>query len=127
MNTKDIETFSEVLDIFAKRSTCARLQVASLLIKNGRIISTGWNGVPAGMEHCEHVFAGQDMTDPEVKEKHRLFSEDNELHAEQNCIANAPIRGEGCDIFVSVSPCKQCAKLIIAEGIKSVYYKTHLS
>ncbi len=67
------------------------------------------------------------MTDPVAREEHRLFSEENELHAEQNCLAYAGRHGiatDGADLFVEVSPCSQCAKLIIAHGIKKVFYRT---
>jgi dCMP deaminase len=87
----------------------------------------GWNGVPAGHQHCCDVFAGKDMTDPVVREEHRIFSELYELHAEQNCLSYAARHGietDGADLWVEVSPCNMCSKLIIAHGIKNVFYKT---
>jgi dCMP deaminase len=114
--------FISVLDAAEKNSTCRRLKVAALLVKNNRIISTGWNGVPSGDVHCE-----------DLENDHRLacvdhhdFSEANELHAEQNCIAFAARNGistDGAEIYLSISPCTNCAKLIIAAGIKKVYFK----
>ncbi len=83
--------------------------------------------MPSKQKHCCDVFAGRDMTDPVAREEHRLFSEENELHAEQNCLAYAGRHGiatDGADLFVEVSPCSQCAKLIIAHGIKKVFYRT---
>ena len=114
--------FLEVLKASEKNSTCQRLQVAALLIKNNRIVSTGWNGVPSGFKHCNEVFNKKTIT----KEKHKNFSENYELHAEQNCIAFAAKYGittEKTEMYVSVAPCVNCAKLIIAAGIKTVYYR----
>lgn len=81
---------------------------------------------PHGAKHCCEVFAGKDMTSPDVREEHRLFSELYELHAEQNCLAYAArhgIKTDGADLWVEVSPCNMCSKLIIAHGIKNVYYR----
>jgi len=125
MKEKDIELYRNLLTAYNVKSTCARVKVSSIIVKNGRVVSTGWNGVPSGHVHCEEVFAGRDMTDEVVKAEHKEFSERNEIHSEQNCIASAAKNGvstEGCDMYVSISPCTACAKLIIASGIKSVYY-----
>lgn len=110
---------------FETKSTCARVKVASIIVKNGRIVSTGWNGVLSKHKHCVEVFQGKDMTEEKVKAEHKVFSEMNEVHAEQNSISSAAKNGistEGCDLIVSISPCTACAKLIIASGIKNVYY-----
>ena len=125
MNAKDKDLYKNLLTAYNVKSTCARVKVSSIIVKNGRVVSTGWNGVPSGHTHCEDIFAGKDMNDEIVKEEHRIFSERNEIHSEQNCIASAAKNGvstEGCDMYVSISPCTACAKLIIASGIKNVYY-----
>jgi len=122
VNDKDIKTFKEVLKVFEKRSTCARLQVAAIIVKDGRIISTGWNGVTSGMMHCNKIFKYLKDSD---REAHHHFSEINEVHSEQNAIAFAAKNGISTDnsvIFISISPCTNCAKSIVACGIKEVYY-----
>lgn len=125
MKDKDKELYRSLLNIYNTKSTCARVKVSSVIVKNGRVISSGWNGVAGGHTHCADIFAGRDMNDEIVKQEHKIFSERNEIHSEQNCIASAAKNGvstEGCDMYVSISPCTACAKLIIASGIKSVYY-----
>lgn len=121
----DDEMFTDILGILEKRSTCSRVKVAALIVKDGRIISTGWNGVPAGHTHCTEVFDCLDKDSEEYLEEHRIFSERNEGHAEQNAIGYAARNGITTDnstLYVSKSPCSSCAKLIIAAGITTVYY-----
>ncbi len=122
MDIKSLQTYKEILQVIEKRSTCLKLKVAALLIKDDRIISTGWNGVPSKHKHCCDFFSGEEL---DFAEKHHEFHVNNELHAEQNCIAYAAKNGISTDnstLFISISPCCSCAKLIIAGGIKSVYY-----
>jgi dCMP deaminase len=126
----DLKTCIEVLDAYIKRSTCARVHVAALLMRNGRVNMTGWNGVPPGFNHCDEFFkkAGIDVTTSDGKELHRLFSERFELHGEMNMLAQCAKLGvetDGCETVQQVSPCLQCAKLIIASGIKEVYFRTY--
>lgn len=126
MKLKDINTFIDILNIYTKRSTCSRVKVAAIIVKDGRIISTGWNGSPTGVEHCEEVFKGQDMSNFENKSAHQVFSNKYEIHAEQNAIAFAARNGistDGCSIITKISPCTYCAKLIIAAGITEMYYE----
>lgn len=122
-SAKDHATFAEVLRTFEKRSTCARVQVAALIVKDGRIISTGWNGVAKGRTHCNEKFRGIDM---ELgHEGHRLFSDRYELHAEQNAIgyaAKETVATNEAVMYCSCSPCLNCAKLIVASGITCVYF-----
>ena len=113
--------FKQILKETAAMSTCARVQVGCVIVRDGRIISTGWNGVPAGQEHCkdEYVFGGLPI------ESHHTWSTKHEVHTETNAIGYAAKNGvatQGATIYTSVSPCIDCAKLIIAAGIKCVYY-----
>ena len=122
INKKDIITFAAVLHEIEKRSTCVRIKIASLIIKDGRIISMGWNGVPSGLEHCEDYFKNGTHN---IEHEHHEYALKNEIHAEQNAISYAARIGnatEGTDIISSVSPCLYCAKMIIAAGISNVYY-----
>ena len=118
--------FKKILKDTEEMSTCARMRVASLIVKDGRIVSTGWNGVPSGKMHCRDFFYNRDVTrDMLGYADHHKFSEKNEIHAEQNAIGFASRNGlstKDSDLYISVSPCIYCAKLIWAAGIKNVYY-----
>ena len=108
----------------AKCSTCAKIQVGSVLVKDSRVLSIGYNGVSSGDKHCcEHW-----ETHPYSLEAHAVFSEQNELHSEQNAILDALKRGvsvEGATLYTTHSPCFACAKVILSCGIKRVFY-THV-
>lgn len=127
---KNIETFKEFLAILAKRSTCKKIKVAALIVKEGRILSTGWNGAAPGLTHCSDYFNStypdiKNINPEEFSELHKTFSEKNELHAEANAIAFAAKCGisiAGAELYTTYSPCLGCAKLILASGLKSVYY-----
>jgi dCMP deaminase len=97
--------------IWAENSYCTRRQVGALIVKNQRIISDGYNGTPAGFENiCEDE---NNVTKPYV------------LHAEANAItkiARSNNSSEGATLYVTASPCIECAKLIIQSGIKRVVY-----
>ena len=97
--------------IWAENSYCTRRQVGALIAKNQRIISDGYNGTPAGFENiCEDE---NNVTKPYV------------LHAEANAItkiARSNNSSEGATLYVTASPCIECAKLIIQAGIKRVVY-----
>jgi dCMP deaminase len=97
--------------ILAENSYCTRRQVGALIVKNQRIISDGYNGTPAGFENiCEDE---NNVTKPYV------------LHAEANAItkiARSNNSSEGATLYVTASPCIECAKLIIQAGIKRVVY-----
>ena len=97
--------------LWAENSYCTRRQVGALIVKNQRIISDGYNGTPAGFENiCEDE---NNVTKPYV------------LHAEANAItkiARSNNSSEGATLYVTASPCIECAKLIIQAGIKRVVY-----
>ena len=101
----------DVAERFAQLSSATRLQVGAIVVKDDRIISIGYNGMPSGWDNvCEH----EGKTKAEV------------LHAESNAIAKlarSPESGEGANIFITHSPCIDCAKLIYQSGIATVYYK----
>ena len=107
--------FIKILEAVRSQSTCSRLKVGAALFNNGRIISTGWNGVSSGQKHCNEI----------SHKDHHEFSTNNEIHAEANCIGFAAKHGlvtENTILYTSVSPCIHCAKLIKAAGISLVYY-----
>lgn len=98
----------------ARRATCDRAQVGAIIVKERRILTTGYNGAPAGLPHCDDV--GHLMVDG-----HCLRT----LHAEQNAIIQAALHGvsvRGGTIYVTHQPCLTCAKMIINAGIVRVVY-----
>lgn len=115
-----------VAHVYGKQSTCSRKQVGvAILDKYGHVISTGFNGSPSGCEHCVDVFTPDKIKSPDYMEAHRQWAAINEIHGEANAIITALKLGrslEGCILYTTLSPCKDCAKLIIAAGIKEVVY-----
>ena len=111
MKEKFINAYMDVAERFAQLSSAKRLNVGAIVVKDDRIISIGYNGMPSGWDNCcEH----EGKTKPEV------------LHAESNAIAKlakSPESGEGASIFITHAPCIDCAKLIYQSGITTVYYK----
>jgi dCMP deaminase len=105
------QRYLEMARIWAKNSYCTRRQVGALVVKNNMIISDGYNGTPSGFENvCED---DNGITKPYV------------LHAEANAItklARSSNNSEGATIYITASPCIECAKLIIQAGIKRVVY-----
>ncbi len=103
--------YLQMARIWAKNSYCQRRQVGALVVKNGMIISDGYNGTPSGFENiCEDETG---TTKPYV------------LHAEANAItklARSSNNSDGSTIYITASPCIECAKLIIQAGIKRVVY-----
>lgn len=103
--------FLAVAHIVADAGTCSRLKVGAVLVYSRRIISTGYNGAPAGMPHCTHPFETGACIQA--------------VHAEVNAIAFAAKNGvkvEGSVLYTTDSPCYACAQLIINSGIKEVKY-----
>lgn len=118
-------TFIVIAKELAKHSTCLRCQVGAVLVKNGRIVSTGYNGVPHGMKHCNETFTIEDMKKSNWLDIHGEFSRKYEVHAEQNCIiemAKNETNPTGTTLYLTLSPCSNCAKLIVAAGIERVVY-----
>lgn len=118
--------FMEIAEKFSTLSTCGRLKVGAVITKNNRIISTGYNGVPSGLQHCCEIHKGIDFSIPENNEMHKQFSAQYELHAEQNAIVEAAKNGialNGSILYTTVEPCDYCRKLIAQSGIKNVFYR----
>lgn len=118
--------FMEIAEKFSTLSTCGRLKVGAVITKNNRIISTGYNGVPSGLQHCCEIHKDIDFSIPENNEMHKQFSAQYELHAEQNAIVEAAKNGialNGSILYTTVEPCDYCRKLIAQSGIKNVFYR----
>lgn len=117
------EYFVEIAELASKRATCIRRKVGALIVQENNILSTGYNGVPSGIEHCT----------PEtcIRNVRNIPSGQNldicrGLHAEQNAILQAAKHGisiRGAKIYVSTFPCLTCAKMIINSGIDEIIYK----
>lgn len=104
----------------AKRSHCCRAQVGAVLTNETRIISIGYNGPPAGTHNCDEEFAEQGGCPRDSKGSCSLA-----LHAEQNAILYAAKNGakiEGATMYVTLSPCIACARVIYTMKIKKVYF-----
>jgi len=112
------QTFINIAREVAVHSTCCKLKVGAVIVKDKRVLSTGYNGVISGASHCEDMFV---KDSPE----HEAWSIQNELHGELNAILHAAKSGisvDGATIYITVSPCNTCARAIIATGIKRVVY-----
>ena len=107
-------------ETFAELSHARRLHVGAIIVKDDRIISIGYNGMPSGWDNdCEDTIQHSDDTIT-------LKSKPEVLHAETNAIAKlakSTESGDGAVLFVTHSPCLDCAKLIFQSGIRSVFYR----
>jgi len=128
MKPKFIQAYMEVAKTFANLSSAKRLQVGAIVVKDDRIISIGYNGMPSGWDNeCEDLALnvvgvakdGKDIVEPYLKTKPEV------IHAESNAIsklARSSESGEGATMFITHAPCMDCAKLIYQSGIREVYY-----
>lgn len=116
------EFFVTVAEQIAGQSTCMRRQVGAVIVKDRRILSTGYNGAPAGIPHCETRGCLRIEQNVPSGERYELCWA---AHAEQNAINNAAKHGisiDGADLYCTDFPCVMCAKSIVNSGIKAVYY-----
>jgi len=127
MKPKIIKAHMKTAENYASLSTAVRLQVGAILVKDDRIISIGYNGMPSGWDNtCEEevvVAVVDGVPQREIKE---LKTRPEVLHAEANAIAKvarSSESAEGSVLFVTHSPCIECAKLIYQSGIKQVFYR----
>ncbi|MBA3017604.1 MAG: cytidine/deoxycytidylate deaminase family protein [Proteobacteria bacterium] len=114
--------FMDIARLVAKRSTCRRRAVGAVLIKDKRILSTGYNGAPSGLKHCLEIGCLREELNIPSGERHELC---RGIHAEQNSIIQAALHGvsiSGATLFCTNQPCSICAKIIINAGIKKVCY-----
>lgn len=127
MRIEKAKLFARMAQVISEASTCARVQVGAILVKDGRAISNGYNGSAPGEPHCKDIFRNADFSNPEISTKHHEYSLKEESHAELNSILQCAKKGistEGAILFTTVSPCDQCSKAIVQAGIKEVYYIT---
>ncbi len=115
------EYFSEITKQVATRSTCLRRHVGAVIVKDKRILSTGYNGAPSGLPHCDETGCLRERLGIPSGQRQEIC---RGLHAEQNAIIQAALHGvaiSGSDIYVTHQPCITCAKMIINAGIKRVF------
>lgn len=147
MKQKWIDAYMDVAERFAQLSSARRLKVGAVVVKDHRIISIGYNGMPSGWDNdCEHKVydsgAGGWISPEEFDEmyphsewseeageyvRYGLRTKDEVIHAEANAIsklARSNDGGDGSILFCTHAPCIQCAKLIYSSGVRSVYYRT---
>jgi len=119
------EYFLQIAQLVAKRSTCLRRKVGALVVKDRRILATGYNGTPSGIRHCSEVGCLREKLKIPSGERHELC---RGLHAEQNVLLQASLHGvplRDSSLYVTNQPCIICAKMIINAGIKEVVIADH--
>ncbi|MCP4681418.1 MAG: cytidine deaminase [Desulfobacterales bacterium] len=114
--------FMDITMLVAKRSTCCRRSVGAVIVKDKRILATGYNGAPTGVSHCIDIGCLREELNVPSGEKHELC---RGIHAEQNAIVQAALHGVSIKNAVLVCtnlPCSICAKMIINAGIRKILY-----
>jgi len=111
--------FLNIAKEISSASKCVSKQVGAVIVKNGRILSTGYNGTPPGYRNC------CDYWDGKYTSNHHEWSKTYEIHAEMNAIIWAAREGisiNNATIYVTLEPCSECSKNLIASGIKRIVY-----
>jgi dCMP deaminase len=117
------EYFMDITHLVAKRSTCLRRQVGAVLVKDKKVLATGYNGSPSGLEHCLDIGCLREKLRIPSGERHELC---RGLHAEQNAIIQAAYHGvqiRGATLYCTNHPCIICSKMIINAGIQKIIYE----
>lgn len=114
----------EITDLVATRATCLRRKVGAILVKDRRILATGYNGPPKGVPHCDEL--GGCLRDKLGIPSGERMELSRAVHAEQNAIIQAAKMGtniDGATLYVTNHPCFICAKMLINAGVKKIIYK----
>jgi dCMP deaminase len=114
--------FMDITMLVAKRSTCQRRAVGAVIVKDKRLLATGYNGAPSHLKHCLDIGCLREELKVPSGEKHELC---RGIHAEQNAIVQAAFHGvsiKGATLFCTNLPCSICAKMIINTGIDKIYF-----
>ena len=112
-----------IAELVSERSTCLRRQVGAVIVKNKRILATGYNGAPGGVPHCEEVGCLRGKMGVASGERHELC---RGVHAEQNALIQAATFGaqvSGATIYTTHQPCFICTKMLINARIEKIIYK----
>ena len=113
-----------IAELVAQRATCIRRQVGAVLVRDKRIITTGYNGVPTGISHCLDVGCLREKQNIPSGERHELC---RGLHAEQNAIIQAAVHGvslEGATLYCTNQPCAICSKMLINVRLEKILYRS---
>ena len=116
------EYFMDMAQLVSTRSTCLRRKVGAVIVKEKRVLSTGYNGSPKGTKHCEELGCIREQMHIPSGTRHELC---RGVHAEQNAVAQAAYFGvsvNGATIYTTTYPCSMCAKILINAGIKEIVY-----
>ncbi len=111
-----------IAKLIATRSTCLRRNVGAILVKDKRILATGYNGAPTGIRHCEETGCLREKLGIKHGERHELC---RGLHAEQNVIIQAAYYGvstKGTTLYSTHKPCIICSKMLINAGVEKIYF-----
>jgi len=115
--------FMDMAELARKRTTCLRRGVGAVIVKDNRVIATGYNGTPKGITHCSETGCLREQLKVPSGQRHELC---RGLHAEQNAIIQAACTGasiEGATLYCTTQPCSICSKMIINAGIKRIVIK----
>lgn len=121
------EYFMEMAELAARRATCLRRKVGAVLVKNKKVLATGYNGAPMDIEHCETTGCLREEMQVPSGERHEIC---RGVHAEQNLVAQAAIHGvktENSTVYCTHQPCIICTKILINAGVKKIYFKNSYS
>ena len=113
--------FLNIAKEIAKMSKCVSHKVGVVIVKDRRIISTGYNGTPCGFPNCNEIFFEKKFS----RRDHHIFSEQYEIHAEMNAIIFAARKGisiEGANVYTTLHPCNNCLKNLCNCGIQNIFY-----
>lgn len=117
------EYFMSVAHLISRRATCTRGHIGAVIVRDHNILSTGYNGAPSGLPHCNETTCRiYKSTHPDGTVEENCV---NTIHAEINAIAMAAKHGVSIgesDIYITASPCIHCLKVLINVGIKTIYY-----
>jgi len=114
--------FMDITERVAARSTCLRRAVGAIVVKDKRILTTGYNGAPSNIRHCSEAGCLRERLNVASGERHELC---RGIHAEQNAIVQAALHGvsiKDSTLYCTNLPCSICAKMIINAGIKKIIY-----
>lgn len=124
MKRPDNDTyFMRMAELASTRSTCLRRRVGAVVVKEKRVLSTGYNGAPRGLKHCGEVGCVREQNNIEPGTRHELC---RGVHAEQNAVIQAAYFGvsiKGGTIYSTAFPCVLCSKILVNAGIREVVYK----
>ncbi len=116
------EYFMQIARLVSQRSTCLRRQVGAVIVKDKKILSTGYNGAPTGLKHCQQVGCIREQQGVPSGQRHELC---RGLHGEQNAIIQAALYGvsiKGSFLYSTHLPCSLCAKMLINAKVQEIFY-----